>query len=363
MTVGALAATLAAATVAASAAWRSSRPATRQGIVPPTRMTAWPAVTSRGLDVALAAVPLLLGAALTGAALAVLGGAPAGLLGHTVAWGWLLALGLASITGRGWDRLGPPGPLARDRPLPARLTMLGVWPAASALALVGLLWVLTRAAQGHSRASVAAGLLLAWLAATTALGRLGGRQSLHHADPLTALTTVVARLAPLSRQAEGWVWRNPAAARTGEEPPRGTLALAAAALAPAVVALAPLPGLTAEHDPVTAVGALTLALLACAVLLRLAAIRPYLLPATLPGVAGWVLAGHLTALLPALGLPRGAAGALAAAVLLTGHLVTIAAAHRAALARFDPRAARAVQFPLRAVALLSAAAGVGWAVG
>ena len=363
MTPGALAATLAAATLAASAAWRSSRPAARQGIVPPARQRAWPAGVSRGLDVALAAVPLLLAAALVGGVLAALGGAPAGALRHAAASGWLAALALTAVTGRGWDRLGPPGLLARDRPVPARLAALGVWPAAVALALLALLWVVAAAAPGAISAGAATGLLAAWLAATTALGRLAGRQALQHADPVTALSTVVARLAPLARDGEGWAWRSPAAALTAEAPARGTLALAAAALAPAIVALAPLAGLAAARGPLAAGSALVVALLASAALLRLAAIRPYLLPAALPGVAGWALAAHLAVLLPALGVPTATAGALAAAVLLAGHLVTIAAAHRAALARFDPRAARAVQFPLRAVALLSAAAGVGWAVG
>ncbi|MFO8075597.1 MAG: hypothetical protein ACQETV_03140 [Actinomycetota bacterium] len=363
MTAGPLAAALAAAALAASAAWHSSRPAARQGIVPPARVRALPHPLSRGLDVALAAVPAALAAGLAAAALVALGTAPVTALAAPAALGWLAAVALTAVTGRTWDRLGPPALLARDRPAPPRLAALGVWPAAVALALLALLATTAHAAARPATASVAAGVVVAWLGATAALGRLAGRRSLHYADPATALSTVLARLAPLARRDAGWVWRSPAAALTAEEPVRGTLALAAAAVAPAVVALAPLPGLAGQHSPLATAGWLVVALLGSAALLRLTALRPYLLVAALPGVAGWALAGHLAVLLPALGLAAPAAGALAAAVLLAGHLLTIAAAHRAALARFDPRAARAVQFPLRAVALLSAGAGAGWALG
>lgn len=171
---------------------------------------------------------------------------------------------------------------------------------------------------------------------------------------LGALVDLVGHLAPIGRDRAGRpAWRNPLVAVTHADLPPGGLALATVVIAASGThALAPATGPLATLGPAAPAAGFVLSLVVVAVVLRLGVIRPFFRSAVVPVVAayGLVAAGRWAPpadLLVFVGL----------------HMVAVAALHRQALARHDLRTARAVQFPLRVVLVVSVLSGVALLLG
>ncbi len=353
--VAPLSALASAGAVVALAAWRSSRLWARQGRLPPARRRPLPvAALLDALPVRRAAqlgALVVIGVGLAGPVV----GAPRTLAALGI--GWLAIVMASAVLGPVWPAISPlrllPDRSTEAAPALRRAHRVGAWPAAVALAAI-----IAAATARPVPPTVLAGLVTT-LVVTGGLvtWRLGGVGAERH-DPAAAVCAVVAAVAPLGRGEAGWVLRSPVPALTQrQERPGQRAVLAVIAGAAATHLLAPL--IAGWPGPGGAVGlaALAAAVGTAALAIRLAAFRSYLLPAVTAATAGWVLAHHAWLLLDATGVARPWPAIAGVAVLLVGHLVAVATGHRAALARFDPRAARAVQFPLRVVLALSAAAG------
>ena len=194
-------------------------------------------------------------------------------------------------------------------------------------------------------------LLAATATGYVLLRLVGARRGLSdRSDPVGALAELMAHLAPIGRNRDGLLaWRNPLVAVAHAEPPLGAVDLGAVVTAASLThaALQHPTWLTGLANPISAVVLFGVVLAVVAGVLRLALIRPFLRSATVPMVAayGIVAAGRW---LPPLDV-------LAFVAL---HMLAIGVLHRQALARYDLRTARAVQFPTRIVLVLSVISGL-----
>lgn len=292
---------------------------------------------------------------------------------------------LSLLLGPFYGAVNPLRPLAaglrraaglQERPLDARL---GRWPGAGFLA-VGLF-----AAQHALDAPVAVAIgLLAYVGVQVVLGAVYGGGWFAVGDGLEVLSDVVGAAAPIGPRPDGtYGGRDVVVALSRAPVPPGTVAVVAV-----VVGSTWLESI-ADTVAFTSVGAAALATVAaCAVaggLLQLGAVRDFLLAAVLPLAGAYGLQLVTVPLLldgqigvaqlsdplgraptPPAGVAAGAelpvpdalVGAALLVVFVGLHLVALAVAHRSALLRFDLRGARAVQFPLRIVLLVSLLLGL-----
>jgi hypothetical protein len=165
-------------------------------------------------------------------------------------------------------------------------------------------------------------------------------------DPVATHADLIAHLAPVGRDRDGLLaWRNPLVTVAHASLPRGAVGFAAvviaASLTHAALQRAQLDG------PATAVLLFAVILAGVAGALRLAVIRPFLRSTTVPLMAayGVTAAGRW---LPPVDL----------IAFVTLHVVAVGILHRQTLARYDLRTARAVQFPLRVVFVVSVVSGL-----
>ena len=326
-------------------------------------------------------------------------GNPAPRLALIVVWG-LVALGsvlLGPVWGvvspfrtlTGWlTRLTDPRESAVT-PLPDRL---GVWPGVAALGI----WAVAAEVLVSPRPTLV--LLLAYSTVQILAGLSYGRGWFARGEALEVYSTWLGRMAPLTRDEDGHLsLRNPLSALARVTPVPGIRALLAVILGWELLHaateterwLVSLAALGLPRSPWVTILALAVAIALASMVVRAATPKDFLVPALIPLVAGWALAHHVgpllvdtRAVLADLADPfaRGwalfdlsgppieptAPGAVALAqllVLLTGVLLTVAAAHRMSVSRYDLRAARAVQFPLRAMSVLVILAGIALQAG
>lgn len=321
---------------------------------------------------------------------------PAPALFYTVFWVGVLLVG-SLLTGPLWRVANPlrgvSAGIARAagdpadtlvRPLPAGT---GLWPAAGALAVFAWMEVV-----GARQPVTVLVFLAAYVLVQVGAATVYGRAWYAHGDGFEVYSTIVGWLAPLGRGEDG---------RLALRSPRATLA--GAPLAPGFLAVLAVPAGLHIFDSVAdtlawqqlafdipRVVAGTGGLIACiavaALLLGATTRAEFLRPALVPVVVAYGLAHYFGPLLVetqiaavALSDPftRGAdlfglagrrityevvpAGLAAAGQILAFlgfHVLAVAVAHDRAVARHDPRTARAVQFPLRALLVASAVGGV-----
>jgi hypothetical protein len=240
---------------------------------------------------------------------------------------------LPAARSRGTDHRG--GHLPRDR---RDLRIAATW-----LLLLCAIALSTRSPRVI--AATAAGYVL--LQATAAWG--AGRRD----DPFEAYAGLVGHLAPLGRDKDRrLVWRNPLVATAHATPPRGAVAFGAVVIAASVTnAATSQPGGLPDGGPISALlFGMTLVVVVGA--LRLGVIRSFFRSATIPLVAayGVVAAGRWWQPVDLL-------------VFVTLHTIAVAVLHRQAVARYDLRTARAVQFPLRVVLVASVVGGLALLLG
>lgn len=314
------------AVVLATAGLLSARAATRPGL-PAAR---W----HRDLPPAMAATLdhrgvrlLALGALLTGlGALAVHDGPVDGTTGVAV----LTAAALLA------------GPLARavnpvrlaDSP-PSRATHGGPapgWPAVVVLAVLAV--VVLTVHDGRVLAAVGA----THVAVQAALCRLRGPAWPATGDGLEAMATMIGHAAPLGRRDDGRLaWRNPVVSAAHVTLPRAALWLAAVVAGLTIAATTSAPAVPVFVAAATAAG----------VLLQVGLIRSWFHGAAVPLAAAYGLLAGGRWLQP-----------LDLAAFVALHAMAVAVLHRQAIARHDPRTARAVQFPARGVVVVSVVAGL-----
>ena len=172
-------------------------------------------------------------------------------------------------------------------------------------------------------------------------------------EVVEAYTELLGHLAPIGRDRDRrLVWRNPLVATAHATLPRGAVAFGT------VVIAASLTHAASSQPAAFPDGRLVPALLfgvmlaVVAGVLRLSVIRPFFRSAIIPLVAayGVVAAGRWWRPVDLL-------------VFVALHTVAIAVLHRQAVARYDLRTARAVQFPLRIVFVASVVGGLALLVG
>ena len=193
-------------------------------------------------------------------------------------------------------------------------------------------------ALSTSTGPVLAGVLVAHVALLLALARRTPPTPVAHHGPLAALMAIVGHLAPLGRDQQGRpAWRNPVVNAAHAALPHPALWLTA------VVAGLALAG----HAPTPPVPTLAVATLGAGAVLRVGIFRPYFTGVLAPVAAayGLIAAGRWLAPVD-----------LLAFVAL--HAVAIAVLHRQAIARHDPRTARAVQFLPRTAVVISVLTGL-----
>jgi len=250
----------------------------------------------------------------------------------------------------------------------------GVWPAAAGLLLI--VWLEQAAPAEPALLGVAlAGYLLAHAAAAVRYGPAW----LARGESLEVTADLIGRLSPLGRGSDGrLVLRGPRRSLAAPAP-AGTLGIVA------VLIGAHLFDFVADTSRWAALeslreGAALYAVRSAglAALLALAAVRVrVLLAALVPLVLGYAVAHHTPVLLiegqaalrqlatPGIRavadyelLPVVPVASFILAVFLATHLLAVRTGHDLAFLRYDPRGARAVQFPLRAVLLVSLSGGL-----
>lgn len=176
-------------------------------------------------------------------------------------------------------------------------------------------------------------------------------------DPFETLAALLGHLAPMGRDAQRQlVWRNPLVAVSHAVLPPGAVRFGAVVIAASLAHTAwRHPAWRSDLEPFGGAAPAVLLGLVLAVTagaLRLCVIRPFFRSAIVPLVAAY--------------------GAVAAApwwppvhlVAFVGlHVVAVAVLHRQAIARHDLRTARAVQFPLRVVLVVSVISGLALLAG
>jgi hypothetical protein len=214
---------------------------------------------------------------------------------------------------------------AHDGPAPG-------WPAVAVLALLAI--VVLTVHDGRMLAVVGA----ADLAVQAVLCRLRGQAWPATGDGLEAVATLIGHAAPLGLRDDGRLaWRNPVVNAAHVTLPSTALWLAAVVIGLTVASTSSTPA-----TPVFVVTATT-----AGALLRVGLIRSWFYGAAVPLAAAYGLLAGGRWLEPV---------DLLAFVAL--HAVAIAVLHRQAIARHDPRTARAVQFPARAIVVVSVVAGL-----
>jgi hypothetical protein len=172
-------------------------------------------------------------------------------------------------------------------------------------------------------------------------------------DPFEAYAELVGHLAPIGRDHDRrLVWRNPLVATAHATPPRGAVVFGAVVIAASLTSAA-----TSQPETLPDGGAIPALLFGVTLVvvvgaLRLSVIRSFFRSATIPLVAayGVVAAGRWWQPVDLL-------------VFVALHTIAVAVLHRQALARYDLRTARAVQFPLRVVFVASVVGGLALLVG
>ncbi|QBI19406.1 hypothetical protein ER308_07475 [Egibacter rhizosphaerae] len=283
----------------------------------------------------------------------------------------VMAIGLTSLlagpVGRllsPWRLLRPPL-RARDPDPAASTGSKGLGPAIPTTLAVAALLI-----ADLDPARLAAGLVGYALLVTAAVA-VRGPDWCARGEAFEVVSGLLARLAPVGpdRAARNTlVGRSPLLGIVQSAPRpglRGVLAAWSAGLAAAAASradwwgeAATAAGLAPEGLPAIALLLLAAFVLA-SVVIRAATPRAFLADALVPALAGWTVAIGLTSL-PA--PDRVLLETVAWSAVLAGHLLSVSAAHRMTTARFDLRAARAVQFPLR-LALIAGAAGAAPVVG
>jgi len=296
---------------------------------------------------------------------------------------WRLANPLPALSGA-IARLSGDAEERLVRSVPARL---GVRPAAALLAL----YVWTDLVVGRRPLGVLV-VLAAHVVAQLAGAAVYGRAWYGHGDGFEVYSRVVGWLAPLDRDADGrLVLRGPRPRMARLDPPAGLLAVVAVLLGAHVFdsltdTLAWQQLLFGRPRLAVQTAGLAACIGAVGAVAAGATHARFLRPALVPLVAAYAIAHHLGPLLAevqqaaiALSDPfgrdadlLGLAGrrvteevmpASLAAVAQIGaflglHVLAVAVAHDRAIARYDPRGARAVQFPVRALIVASTVGGV-----
>lgn len=312
-----------AGTLSARAATRPDLPATRWHRDLPAGITATLDRPSSRYAARLLALIAVAGALLA----AALSDRP---VDATAALAWLTAVGLVA------------GPLLRALN-PVRLaaawtgrTATVAAPGASAVvSLAAVSLVLLTVDDGRVLAAVA----LVHLGVQAALCRRRGAAWAARGDGVEALATLVGHAAPLGRRGGGRLaWRNPVVNAAHVTLPAAALWLTAVVVGVAVAR---------PVAPVLVVPVFVAATTAAGALLRLGFIRPWFHGAAAPLAAAY-------------GLVAGGRwlGPLDLVVFTLLHAAAVAVLHRQAIARHDPRTARAVQFPPRCVVVVSVLVGL-----
>jgi len=219
----------------------------------------------------------------------------------------------------------PPRDPAHDDPAPG-------WPAVAVLALLAI--VVLTVHDGRVLALVGA----ADLTVQAVLCRSRGQGWPATGDGLEAVATLIGHAAPLGMCDDGRLaWRNPVVNAA-----HVTLPLAALWLAAVVIGLAVASTSSAPAVPVFVAAAST-----AGVLLQVGLIRSWFYGAAVPLAAAYGLLAGGRWLEP-----------VDLLTFVALHAMAIAVLHRQAIARHDPRTARAVQFPARTVVVLSVVAGL-----
>lgn len=298
-------------------------------------------------------------------------------------WGGLVPVSL--LVGPFYRRVNPLRPLSAGlaralatppRPLPEGIGRLP----AAALAIL----VVATSQFGLDDLLLVRITVVVYVGAQALLGARYGPEWFRRADPFEVLSDVVGAVAIAGRRSDGRIGlRDPVVA-----PMQATALPATVAFVGVLVGAS---WFEAVEDTIDvdglAVGVLGTAVAAAigTGFLRSGAVRPFLVPATLPLAAAYGLQLYVVPLLldgrialSQLGDPLGltdelptlvASGvrlpvpttAVAVALFVSFvalHVLSIVIAHRASLARFDLRGARAVQFPMRAVVLGSVVVGL-----
>lgn len=267
------------------------------------------------------------------------------------------------------------------RPLPEGL---GLWPAA-----VGLFAFSWMERVGDDRPSSVLLFVVLYAIAQIGAALIYGQKWYARGDAFELYSQLLGRVAPVGRDAQGRLGvRSPLPAITGGTHPPGLLAALAVLIGANVFEsvtesawwMRRVFTLRGAAEPLMATVLLVLCVVVVAGLIRVGSQRPFLLPVFVPLVAAYAASHHALPLLidgqtvlaqlsdplgrgdDLLGmtgqgaiifLPAAAGAALQLLAVVGYHLIAVAAAHRAALARFDLRGARAVQFPARAVLTIS----------
>jgi hypothetical protein len=282
---------------------------------------------------------------------------------------WVGLVPLALLAGRVWRDLSP---LRSAQALVGRATqrpdgwltypaVLGYWPAAAGLVAFG--W-LELASPDPESVQAVRWWVLGYLAVTTIGGLMFGPSWFDRADPFDVYSALVAHASPFVRDGR-WAPHNPLRSLARIRTDRGLVAVVATLLGlTAFDSFTDLRWWTSQHfgSVVTTLGlvffcATAAGLFSVAAMATGGVQRRWKLPATyahslVPIAVGYVLAHYLTALIgqgPAiLGLPdtggwvfehAAALAVLKVALVVTGHLLAVLAAHDCAL-RVLPRAHR-----------------------
>jgi hypothetical protein len=198
--------------------------------------------------------------------------------------------------------------------------------------------VLVAIALSTSDGRVLAGVLVIHVAVLVALVRRTPATPVAHHGPLAALMSIVCHISPLGRDQQGHpAWRNPvvSAAHAALPPPALWLTAVVAGLA------------LAGHARTPAVPTLAVATVVAGAVLRVGIFRPYLTGVLAPVAAAYGLVAAGRWLAP-----------VDLAAFIAFHAVAMAVLHRQAIARHDPRTARAVQFLPRAALVVSVLTGL-----
>ena len=383
---------------AAAVSARGSRPpSTRRGVVLPARLTALATHRATRAGLRALAAALLATAALTAALGAddfVRNPAPA--LLYTVFWAGVL-LGGSLLLGPVWPAANPlrsaSAALARlsgdreDRTVHPLPDGVGVWPAAGLLAV--FVWMEVAAQREPSTVLV---FIVGYALVQVGAAAIYGRSWYAHGDGFEVYSRLVGWLAPLGREAGGRLaLRSPRRALAAAPVERGLLAVLAVLLGGHLYdglsdTLAWQELLFGGPRLALQTAGLAACIAAVAALVAVTTRATFLRPALVPVLAAYAVAHYFGPLLVesqhavvTLSDPfgRGAdlyglAGrrityevvpaALAAvgqlAAFVGFHVLAVVVAHDRAVARYDPRSARAVQFPLRVLLVASVVGGV-----
>lgn len=327
----------AAAVVMGTAAALSVRAATRPELPPARWYRPLPPAVSAAIDravtpAALRALALVVVAVLLGALATADGPVRGGVLVAAITAASLIAGPLLSEDDPAHSVEGGSTP-ASNR------SAAGVgWPAV--VWLVGLSLLVLTVDDGRVLAACLAGYGLAQIGMTRRQAPAGRTRH----DAVAALAVVCAPLAPLDRMRDGRLaWRNPVVSAAHATPGPATVWLTA------VVAALALTGARVDETwpPLATVTLFALSAAVSGAVLRAGIIRPFFVGAAAPLAAAYGLQAGGPWLRP-----------VDLLTFVALHAAAMAVLHRQAIARHDPRTARAVQFPARLAIVTSVLAGL-----